>query len=350
MKRYLRVGERYALSKRKPIYLTIKYFSLLAVLSLMCLYAAKQASAQQAEPAAPAVADIKPIEKGSSIPDGLWNAPLTSWTATNNRTETITLDDYRGKVIILDFWATWCKSCIANMPRMHELQSQFQDDAVVLPVTYESTEIVDAVFTRTKKSPILDWKEEVRSILNDSLIKAAFPNPNGTIPYFALIGRDGLFQGSITPIYLTNHLISQLIEGNKVEIPRLRHAPVEPLMDWSFSDNDWQLPVSYHTMLSGYIHGAGEPAKLKIDSAKDIQWEYYINQPLIRLFGIALKSPLPGQANRRIMLVDSAMRFDAHNLRNPAYNPFLYNYCYEAIHPIGTPMEKVRAQLLVNLN
>src|SRR5690606_38191804 len=66
--------------------------------------------------------------------------------------------------------------------------------------------------------------------------------------------------------------------------------------------------------------------------------------------GIALESPLPRQANRRIMLVDSAMRFDEHNLRNPAYDPFLYDYCYEAIHPIGTPKEQVRAQLLVDLN
>ena len=57
MKRYLCVGDSYVLSKRKPKYTKIKYFSLLAVLSLMCLYAAKQASAQQAEPAAPAVAD-----------------------------------------------------------------------------------------------------------------------------------------------------------------------------------------------------------------------------------------------------------------------------------------------------
>ena len=57
MKRFLCVGDSYALSKRKPKYTKLRYFSLLAVLSLMCLYAAKQASAQQAEPAAPAVAD-----------------------------------------------------------------------------------------------------------------------------------------------------------------------------------------------------------------------------------------------------------------------------------------------------
>src|SRR5690606_16534024 len=57
MKRCLSVGDSYALIIHKLKTINIKYFSLLAVLSLMCLYAAKQASAQQAEPAAPAVVD-----------------------------------------------------------------------------------------------------------------------------------------------------------------------------------------------------------------------------------------------------------------------------------------------------
>ena len=58
MNQKLRFGERYALSRRKLRYFIFRYFSLLAVATIMCLYAAKQASAQEAEPAAAAVADI----------------------------------------------------------------------------------------------------------------------------------------------------------------------------------------------------------------------------------------------------------------------------------------------------
>src|SRR5690606_23615415 len=57
MKRILRAGEGYALTNHNCKQYTIKYLSLLAVLTSMCLYAVKQASAQQAEPAATAVAD-----------------------------------------------------------------------------------------------------------------------------------------------------------------------------------------------------------------------------------------------------------------------------------------------------
>ncbi|WP_262250009.1 hypothetical protein [Parapedobacter soli] len=58
MKRKLRVGDCYALTKHKRKQTTIRYISLLAVATTMCLYAVKQVSAQQAEPAATAVAFI----------------------------------------------------------------------------------------------------------------------------------------------------------------------------------------------------------------------------------------------------------------------------------------------------
>jgi len=57
MKQKLRLGDCYALTKHKRKQYTIRYISLLAVLTSMCLYTVKQVSAQQAEPAATAVAD-----------------------------------------------------------------------------------------------------------------------------------------------------------------------------------------------------------------------------------------------------------------------------------------------------
>src|SRR5690606_31131887 len=57
MKQNLRIGEGCAPTRSNLKQRYIRYISLLAVLTTMCLYAVKQASAQQAEPAATAVAD-----------------------------------------------------------------------------------------------------------------------------------------------------------------------------------------------------------------------------------------------------------------------------------------------------
>ena len=79
MKRNLRLWTCYVLIQHKLKYLKIKYSSLLAVLTIMCLYAVKQVSAQEVEPAATAVSEIKPLQIGDTIPEYVWRLPL-QWT------------------------------------------------------------------------------------------------------------------------------------------------------------------------------------------------------------------------------------------------------------------------------
>jgi len=49
--------------------------------------------------------------------------------------QVVHLNDYRGKVIFLNFWATWCPPCIVEMPSMEKLYNEFKgEDFVILAV------------------------------------------------------------------------------------------------------------------------------------------------------------------------------------------------------------------------
>ena len=57
------------------------------------------------------------------------------------RSSRVKLSDYRGKAVLLNFWATWCSPCKVEMPWFVELQKKYGNDGlVILGVAMDDTE------------------------------------------------------------------------------------------------------------------------------------------------------------------------------------------------------------------
>jgi thiol-disulfide isomerase/thioredoxin len=62
-----------------------------------------------------------------------------------------TLEDYRGKPVLLNFWATWCVPCAAEMPLLSEMQKQYQGKVVFIAASIDDEDMKPQVLAFIKK-------------------------------------------------------------------------------------------------------------------------------------------------------------------------------------------------------
>ncbi len=58
--------------------------------------------------------------------------PAPDFTVQDKKGGPVKLSDYKGKVVVLDFWATWCPPCRRSLPHTNEVAKQFADKGVVV--------------------------------------------------------------------------------------------------------------------------------------------------------------------------------------------------------------------------
>lgn len=109
------------------------------------------------------------------------------FTLTNLAGEQVSLSDYRGKYVVLNFWATWCPPCRKEIPDLNAFYEENKDDFVVLAVDLgESKQKVQQFISYGGYTfpVLLDKDRKIGSRYNVSVIPTSyFIGPQGKIKY-----------------------------------------------------------------------------------------------------------------------------------------------------------------------
>ena len=111
-------------------------------------------------------------------------AELPGWTFKDPDGNSHSLSDYRGKVVVLDFWAQWCPPCRKSMPGMQKMHEDYKDRGVVV--------IGMSTFKRKGNDPAGYMKEQgFNYLLLLDTDSAARQYGVRSIPSFFVVGADG---------------------------------------------------------------------------------------------------------------------------------------------------------------
>ncbi len=136
------------------------------------------------------------------------------------------LADLRGKVVVLEFWATWCGPCVAAIQHMNELAETFSKDPVVfISITCDDRETVEKF---VEKRPFKTW------VAVDNARKTFAAYARGGIPYTAIIDREGKIAALTRPDAVTDQVMRDALAGRALNLPVATDRAGD--LDWAASD------------------------------------------------------------------------------------------------------------------
>ena len=116
---------------------------------------------------------LAPAAGGGTLQPFGDDIPTPGFTLIDIKGATHTLADYRGKVVLVNFWASWCPPCIKEMPGLQRLQEKLADQPfIILPVNvgekkykvWKFTKLIDftlPVLLDTRKETFAAWDATV---------------------------------------------------------------------------------------------------------------------------------------------------------------------------------------------
>jgi cytochrome c biogenesis protein CcmG/thiol:disulfide interchange protein DsbE len=224
-----RSPEKKPSSGRNPIIIFIGFLLLGAALALLLFGRNLFAGTGGEEPATVGEAEVTVLDQVSELPSNNSNTDQPQparesgnglsvgdraydFTLDDLAGDPVSLSDFRGQPIIVNFWATWCAPCRIEMPELQEAYEKYQDDGLVILALDqdEPADVAHAFFYDEMDltfTPILDEGSEIATSYGSF----------GVLPSSIFIDSDGLVRaihrGPVTLGQIEGYLADMLVDA-----------------------------------------------------------------------------------------------------------------------------------------
>lgn len=270
---------------------------------------------------------------GDKVPDIVFNQPL------NTSKHSISTAMLKDRLVVLDFWATWCSSCIAHFNAMDSLQKALGNKIQVILVNSvnmeDSRQAVAAFLNR--------WKKQFPSFslpfaVLDKQALALFPHR--VVPHYVWIAPGGIVRAITDARVLLPDQLANLLSGKTAPPVKkdIYFNPARPMFsEGNFTDNHNLLYQA--TFAAGFLDGRGNMVKNWKDSF--IRRTTYANQSILNLYQACYRFP----TNRVVLHVKDSSRYDP-DFDSPVFRSH-GAFSYELTTPVAMS-EAERKELMLS--
>lgn len=223
-----------------------------------------------------AIQDVIQWEKKHTLLDGKSELPINK---------------FGSKLVLIDFFTTWCTSCIASFPFMNDLQVKFNEQVEVLMVTPESRTVVEKFFGKNdyvkgNKLPI---------VIEDKWFSESFPHKG--VPHVVWIYQDTVVAITGKDMVTTENINKVLNKKDIINWPVKNDFAVDTAVDV-----DLGLEDRYISTFGPYK--IGYPLQYRTDSASQKIAYHMTNVDVIPalLYTLGLEQKLPLMKKERVIL------------------------------------------------
>ncbi|MEL7118700.1 MAG: redoxin family protein [Bacteroidota bacterium] len=144
--------------------------------------------------------------------------------------DSLSMEAIEDKVVIIDFWATWCSPCLSSMEHLEEIQKEFEEEVRVIAVSSEDKERIER-FVSKREYPIwfgVDEKDALKTVF-----------PYRMIPHTVVLDREGVIVAVTEPYEITSEVIKKVIKGKEIDLPlKEDNMDFDPTLDYFKADTN----------------------------------------------------------------------------------------------------------------